>query len=278
MFDTRIVEDMPFAEYAHLDAVNASYLTTFAQRTPAAALWDKMNPKTETAAMTLGRALHTMVLEPDKVKDRIIVAPETINKRTNKGKEEWAALVTSGKDILKAQDFAQLGAMAERLRLHEELTARLKRGRKELTILWEMDGIKCKARLDLVADNMAFDIKTSRRTNEHGMRTDIVNFGYDLKAAWYLLAATQAGLNNGSMMWVWAFVENVPPFEPSMWVMDPDWQKNATDAIMTAWARFRECYRSNNHPGHHTGIKTMHAPNWATDRKGMVIRDTDPNF
>jgi len=73
-----------------------------------------------TLAMVIGSALHARVLEPHLYDDEYMAAPEGIDRRTKEGKLRWADFEAEadGKTVLKAEDAAQIEAMAKAVHAH----------------------------------------------------------------------------------------------------------------------------------------------------------------
>lgn len=262
MSNTRVIEDMPFDEYLGIDALSASALKVLALHTPETLKYQRDNPPPVSAAMIFGSALHTAVLQPELFDDQFAVKREGLDRRTKAGKEEWAELVGSGRQILKAEEFHDVVGMAKRLRANKDLGHRLERGRKELTLVWDREGVRCKARLDLLVDGMIFDIKTTARTTAAGFAADAARLGYDLQAAWYLAGAAQC-LSEHRLMWVWVEIEKKEPYIEELNVMAADWMRLADARISAAFDRYRECVRTGKWPGRPSGINELDAPQWA---------------
>lgn len=107
-----IYEGIPDRVY-HADtrAVSHSQLTNV-DRSPA--IWQKnlIESDPDTDAMKLGRAFHTLVLEPQKFRERYMVV-EKMNRNTNVWKGYVAAAKAEGKDIFQEQQIVKLMDMAK---------------------------------------------------------------------------------------------------------------------------------------------------------------------
>jgi hypothetical protein len=97
-----IIPNMPSAEYHAHPAVSKSVLDKIAI-TPMHCRAYLDGVRTEpTPAMQFGTALHTAVLEPHLFRDQYAVFDG--DRRTKEGKATYEALLSSGKQIIKADD------------------------------------------------------------------------------------------------------------------------------------------------------------------------------
>ena len=98
-----ITNNLTNDQYRQERGISKSSLDYF-DKSPAHYLSSLSIKREETAAMAMGTAIHTAVLEPDTFSDRYVIAPENIDRRTKDGKAQWAELESSGKLILSAPD------------------------------------------------------------------------------------------------------------------------------------------------------------------------------
>ncbi|MEY2748165.1 MAG: Synechococcus phage, partial [Cyanobacteriota bacterium] len=158
--ETRVGMTLTNAEYHARPEVSKSGLD-MVRRSPLH-FWNRyLNPdriiEPPTAAMTIGSALHTRVLEPHLFDDEYAVAPHC-DRRTKEGKMIWADFEAeaAGKTLLKAEDALQIAAMADSLRRHPAARVLLnKAGKAEQSYFWTDDetGEKCKCRPDFHTDD-----------------------------------------------------------------------------------------------------------------------------
>ena len=179
------IEDMLASDYHKIEALSASGAKSLL-RSPAHYLAMKETFKEPTAAMRLGTAVHTMILEPEKFEEEIAVMPK-FDKRTNLGKkaiEEWSE-EQAGKCIIDHYQNERAKQIAESVWAHPFFKERVNGGRSESTLLWEQYGVQCKARLDYCRDQTIFDVKTCQDASPEGFAKQIANFQYHIQAAHY---------------------------------------------------------------------------------------------
>lgn len=177
---------MDFKEYQSVRAINASLLKA-SESTYSA--WLALNqPIEETRPMIFGRAVHTYLLEPHLFDSQFAVG-EKHDKRTKDGKAaaEAFALANQGKAILDSDEFEKLKRIADNAQNHPIVAAMLSDFDKEKSFQWESNGLKFKARLDLVNEerNIVADIKTTSTKSTKDFLSDSLNRNYPVQFLHY---------------------------------------------------------------------------------------------
>lgn len=255
--ETVVKYDMPAAEYFAHPAVNQSRLKKLAKaNTPRHFKASLDKPEPDKGEFAFGRALHTLLLEPEKFDESVLVWKDTAS-RAEKYKK--FALENPGKDIILASEAESLPLMADAFRTHPLSRGILNGARKEVTIFWAdaVTNMGCKARLDILhEDGVVYDIKTARDASLMGFAYDAKSYGYDRQAAWYLDAATAAF---GEKFTKFGFVvlEKEEPFEVQVFYCDEasierGRQKNARDLAVYA-----HCLRTGIWPGYPQTVQTL---------------------
>ncbi len=143
--------------------------------------------KDPTKAMLEGIALHGLVF--DDAKDYEVWDGHKVREP-----KRWAEFKVEheGTLILTPDEEQVLLKMAERLAAHDVAAPLLTKDRyTEHTILWthEVTGVQCKARLDsLRYDGTIVDLKKVGDPSEEFFQRQVVNFRYDISAAFYIQA------------------------------------------------------------------------------------------
>ena len=181
--------DMPFAQYNELSAIRSHDLTSF-NKDPYT--WKhEEKPDSEAAFFVEGRLQHCLFLEPHVFHDEFIVAPK-VDRRTKSGKaeyEDFTAIV--GDRSIVTQDLYD--ACQARVEVLQAFVPQ-KDDKTELSIVFDYYGHLCKARFDMLQNNVIIDLKTCRDASPKGFKQAVRNFGYHQQAAFYLAAAASAGL------------------------------------------------------------------------------------
>jgi len=153
----------PAISKSHLDLIARSPLHYWARYVDPA----RVVPE-PTAAMRLGTALHTHVLELSRWDAEIAVAPNC-DRRTKSGKEAFAAFEadSAGKTVITADDAEVVMAMGRSIMRHPGAAMLLGMdGKAETTHMWTdaTYGLQCKCRPDWLTDDgsIVVDLKTTR--------------------------------------------------------------------------------------------------------------------
>lgn len=170
--------------YDRIDAANFSTLSSF-EHSPLAYKMRMETPREATDAMTLGRLIHSLTFEPEKV-DREWVVWDG-GRRFGK---EWDAFQVehAGKSILRAQDLDPAVAISAAVRAHPVAAQWLERGDAELTLRWTdaETGIECKSRADWRTNGMLVDLKSTKDCSARAMSASVLRYRYHAQAAMYL--------------------------------------------------------------------------------------------
>ena len=183
MHDVRIEYDMPAAEYHAIPAVSKSLLGKF-DRTAAHGKYALEHPH-DSDALVLGRAFHTLSLEPEKAAQELAVAP-VCDKRTKEGKVLFAEFEASsaGKTVLTAAQYAQAVDMAQSFRECPEYAHVIADCKIEVSIFWQDADTwePCKTRLDFVDPERGIvgDLKSVRDASDEGFARDAFAYGLSL--------------------------------------------------------------------------------------------------
>lgn len=258
--------DIPFKDYLALDAVSNSYLGRFDQ-CPAKAKVEQP----DTPAMALGRAVHTLVLEGREAFDsRYAVAPE-INRRTNAGKEEWAAFLQAaedeGKEVITPEDETKAMDMRKAVFSHPFAKKLLAEGVSEQTIVWEdrKTGLLCKGRPDRVPGEKTatlIDLKTTADASEDKYLRSVINFGYARAAAFYIDGyGAASGVYVDSMVHI--VVEKEEPYRVEVYALDDELVAWGREEYRRLLADVKRCKESGEFPNYRNeGVVTLYKPGW----------------
>jgi len=176
-----ICGNMDFEDYKAHDGINASAIK--AGRTSMLHMHHYITePQDEpTPAMIWGSIVHLAVLEPERMADEIETWSES--KRTKAYKEFKEA--NAGKYIISDKERDDLDAMTEAVHAHPEAAMILADTQKEVSILWENNAGKCKARIDALDGSMICDLKTTSAIHPAQFQSQAFKLGYFEQMGWY---------------------------------------------------------------------------------------------
>lgn len=225
--------------------------------------------RAETPSLALGKAVHTLALEPEKWKAEYVVLD--VDKRTTKGKEEWADAEESGKTILRAKDMEQIEGMANALSTQPFALALLKaEGYVEASIFWQQDGLDFRCRPDFMRnDGLIVDLKTCRSAKPNMFFKDAYNYHYDMSVA-LTCRGYEALRGTPADNYVFLCIETEAPYivecYESMSPMDSSglsYHEIGNMRLDKLLEQYKQCVAANDWPAYSGKIATMKAPAWA---------------
>lgn len=189
-----------FKNYSKWDAVNFSSLSQLAE-SPTQAWYSYNCNGSESSALSVGSAVHAMVLEPDSFEEQYVIAKRT----TKAGKEDVAFAENNGLSVLTPGEYAQALAMFEQVMHNERVRALIRSSETEVSLVWrdQETGVLCKAREDVWCPEIGYqaDLKTLKDTTCFGVSKAVVERGYHFQAQFYKRGRTALGYEvNGSAM------------------------------------------------------------------------------
>ncbi|ADF42428.1 exonuclease VIII [Synechococcus phage S-CBS2] len=255
-------------DYRREEGVNQSSLKKILE-SPAhyqAALKFKMIP---TPAMEMGTALHCRVLDGATAFDRQYVKkPDGLSLATKEGKEWKAAL--GRKKVLaeggKDDPWGSVQGMAESLRRLEWFSGTDAEYIKynEVSIYWDWEGVRCKARLDrvLVDEGIVLDLKTTDSVEPDLFTKKVVGLGYDFQAAYYAKAAEVAF--GKPFKFMFAAVERKAPYTVDIFDVSDAMMAEGMAKCTAALRLYKTCNDLGRWPNREPRIRSLEYPSWYT--------------
>ena len=185
------MEILTQAEYRAIDALGSTDIKTLLENPY---LFKNGVKKEPTDNLILGSVIHTLILEPQKLESEYLILPE-LNLRTNDGKAQKAEFEAeakaTNKTLVKSEIYNQAEAVSKSF-LNSSLSSFLRGEVKaEASFFGEIDGVKVKARPDLIIPDqkIIIDFKTTSQVgggSADGFAKMAANFSYYIQAALYL--------------------------------------------------------------------------------------------
>lgn len=228
-----LYRNLTYEQYDAIDATRSTDLKRF-EKSALHALYERQHQK-DAAHFRVGRALHSLALEPEvPFEDEYAVAPK-VDKRTKKGREEWAEFeAKSGhRALLTEQQHATVRGMLSALERHPEACELLHgtHGFNEATAVWSRSpgpGFAerlCKARIDRLCSwrgiPTVVDLKSTKDASPRAFERDLRQYGYHVSAGWYL-GGLQTLAPAGRQFVILA-VENTPPHAVAVYTLDDEY-------------------------------------------------------
>lgn len=270
--------DIPQAEYlsdpCETPSLSSGITKTLLDRSPAHAWLEhpKLNPNyepTHKAEFDIGTAFHDLFLEGW---DRAEVI-EADNWRTKDAQIQRDQARAAGKIPLLRKHYENVQAMVlcanEQLLKHEDAASAFKDGRSEQTLIWEEDGIKCRARLDWKPDKgrIFTDLKTTNvsANPDSWIRTQLFGTGCDIQAAFYC-RGIRAVLGITNPVFQFCVVETEPPYALSVIAVGEavmDLANKKIDHAMRVWS---ECLATDKWPAYPNRTAWADLPSYLLNR------------
>lgn len=249
---------LAYNDYVRLDGIRISELIHM-RRSPAHFRFNAICGRKDTSAFRVGRALHTMVLEPELFAERYSLLDDG-EKAT--GEEDGECLKRSKYDLCVA--------MADSLASNPDCQSYMAgRGVNEFVAQWtdEATGLRCKQRNDRLVQNgegpVLIDLKTASDASRGAFARAIERYGYHVKAGFYL-----RGLRTlGSIVQRYALivVENSPPHCSVAYELTQEAMRQGEAEAGDLLVRYAKCIESDAYPGYESGYIDL--PRWAQRRE-----------
>lgn len=230
----------------------------------------KLNPafeRSEEEKFDIGTVAHALVLQGEQIVEVI----EATDWRTNAAKEAREAAREAGRVPLLTKDWerveAMVGATRRQLEMIPAEPALFVDGRPEQTLIWQDEGVTCRARYDWLHDDLSAvdDFKTTGRSADPKEWGRIMfGFGADIQAAFYLRGLEKTlGV---TPLWRFVVQENFPPYALSVVTLSEDVLSLARKKVSYAIALWRKCLADNNWPAYTREVSEIPLPAWEETR------------
>jgi len=265
-----ILLDLTNEDYHARPGVSASMLKSMAKgwRTFEAEYITKTAPRKESAAMALGTAVHTALLEPERFSAEYVVCPEECSDRRTKAYKEWAASV-DGAIVLTADDAKTIDAIRESVRRDDFASKLLAAdGHVEKSLEWTIHDVLCRMRFDKIAGPFCIDIKTCQDATPEAFAKTIASYRYDLQASHYVAGLSEI---DHTPRFVFIAVETSAPYRVRCYEMcDDDFYKADEDRVALL-LEYRRRLQSGDWSEPGEGVLTkVFLPNWFAKREVSV--------
>jgi hypothetical protein len=260
-----IIHPIEDADYRGRDGVSQSALKEMS-RSPAHFYHLITHPKETTPAMEFGSLVDHLLFGSGY---RWVESP--YDDFRGKDARAWKdSMEASRTTVFKPSRVAEARALVESVQRRASTATLLTCGRPQVAVFADLESsdpdlgaIQCKGLIDFHCDALAavVDFKTTTDASPGEFSRTIINFGYDVQAAFYLdLLAANGEADNE---WFWIVAESEPPFEVAFY-------KAPTALIERGRAKYRHylasllrCLKTDSWPGYPDEIQTAYVPEWA---------------
>ena len=287
-----IHKNLSFKKYCALGAVNASNAKVFQGDCPARYKHLLDNPRPDSAAFSLGRCVHSLILEPTLVGTEYAVLDEQrkaqmlADAQANGSKaksfskalatyKEWAAEVAPAEimdeaEWTRAVDMRDaVMAMPEYELIREAQFDDTCEVSIEAVYEAEAGAIPIKGRFDCwhQDSNTVIDIKTCQSAKPHDFGSAAWKFGYLFSAGWYRLLSEIEGKRFDKFIML--AVENTEPHLQCAFEIPPANLRWGEEIARSTLERIAQCREDDDWPGYPS--QYLDLPGWAEQ---IVAEDT----
>ena len=225
----------------------------------------------ETIAFDIGKAVHALILEPEK--DLVVRGPE--DRRGSKWKEAKAKAEKAGKVILTEKDYDMCMAMATNAFMHCDLlkeTVYSPSFVAEASIFTKCQetGVDIKIRPDgLIVpqkktdEPYIIDVKTTTDASPEGFQREIHRLNYDVQIAFYLHGMAQAGLPCRTMYLI--AVEKTAPYVTTVHELSEFHLAHAHKRMLATLKKIGDAVRTKEFTTDWPDVNIVHLPAWMDD-------------
>lgn len=264
--------NLPAEDYHAADGVSNSMLKHM-DPTPAHFQAYLAEPKKQTTATVLGTLVHSMVLEPDKPLEGLIVKPSDVDFRTAKGKEWKRIQEEAGKAIISEEDHANALGMVHSISRHPEAKRIIADAETELSLfarnprfddLFGEDNPLLKARLDIAPmGNFLGDLKSCEDVSDEALKKLLYTYDYFQQGAFYLDIWNEVLPHDPKSAFVFIFVKKTRPYSVRVKRLKQRAINAGRGRYVQRLTRYVECVRANDWPDYPTDIEDIDIPEWA---------------
>jgi hypothetical protein len=269
--------DVPAHRYLarELGVVRKTALQYMAQSPLHYYTWATSTEDEDTPSLSLGRATHMALLEPERFAQEYIMAPDfgpcrktddcgSEQAKINKTRRDEFRRVHANHEVLSGAEGAALMGMVSAIQRHPKASRLLSGGLPEVTVAWadKETGLPCRLRADRYRPDLGavIDIKSCRDASPRAFARDVAKYGYGIQDTHY--RAGFGAIGKEVRYFLYIAVESAPPHAVAIYTM------RAVDIAIT-YGRVRElmrtmadCVATGSWPGFSDAIQELELPVW----------------
>jgi exodeoxyribonuclease VIII len=222
----------------------------------------------ESDALRFGSAVHMLLLEPAKFKERFVLQPEFGDGRTKAAKDAkaaWLATCPEGSLALKADEMRNIFGITQSLARNRTALALFEGALCESTAYYRdpVTGLKCRVRPDIVNRQLSalVDLKTTMSADFSDFQRSMWNFRYDLQLAMYAAGIEAATGERPETLAIIA-VEKEDPWSCVVFTLDEVARDRGTTDYRRGLDGIAKCVETNEWPGLPEESAPLSLPRW----------------
>ena len=233
------------------------------------------NPHVPTASLEFGTALHAALLEPQRFAETYIVSPK-FDRRTKEGKADAAAWEEAHKGAVSVDEaeLKKLQGMQKAVLEHSGAKKLLSKCYVEMSYFWtdEDTGFQCRVRPDVLAlDDQgdviaAIDVKSTSNASKDKFQKSVMDYGYDLNAAFYSDAIERA--IGRRVPYYFLAVESAEPYGVALYKAGQSMLDVGRDKYRSALQLLQWCRENDRWPSYQPfgEFEDLEIPEWYARR------------
>lgn len=263
------LHELPFEDYLKAHGASSHGLMDI-RRSPKYYQHRKSMVQTKKASFEFGTLVHGLVLEPDLIDKKVKVSPEC-DRRTTIGKQIYAEFMETVRptDIVVDKETYENGLkIRDSLFLHPYTKELIKKpgAKKENAGFWvhETYEMFCKIKPDIAYEEHGWiiDVKTCANGSPKQFQKDMINFNYDLQAAFYMDGFKKI-TGRPAQGFIFLCVENTAPFDIAIYTPEAKVIEHGRHKYQQALATMQECCQTGHWPGYAEQAMSLELPGWA---------------
>lgn len=260
--DGLLISGMPDSVYHSAPGISKSGLDLVA-RSPAHYRYQEA--RQPTRAMTIGKALHAALLEPERFAENYLLLRDVTDRRSSEYKQ--AIKHHDAELVLNGREADYVAGMQESVYSHPAARARLSgAGETELSV-FAVDpetGALLRARLDKLTGSdeaLILDLKKTQDARRDPFARSIFNYGYHVQDAFYRHVFRLATGIEADFEFVVS--EEHLPHATTVYQLDDLSRQEGHRIAMETVRTYAECCRVNEWPAYSDQIEYISLPAWA---------------
>ena len=223
------------------------------------------NPaKLESPALAFGSLAHAFVLLPNYAEARYRPRAD-VDGRTKEGKavRDWEISLSQQQNIqfVSRADYDAAVSIASAVRTHLGASALIAGGMAETAgILDGFCDVNVRIKPDYRTDAHIIDLKTTTDARPDAFVRSVVNFGYEVQAAFYVdVAQAIDGLKRD---FYWVGVEKDAPYAVAVYKASDEMLERGRQQYIKAIDLYKECASLDLWPAYSQQVQTLELPGW----------------
>ena len=252
-----IIKALPNEEYHTRPEISKSGL----DRIAISPLFFKEGEYTESASMSLGTLIHTVILEHHEFNCRYVVGPDA-----DKNTKSWKNFVNEigpGLIPLKPCEYDKAMFIRNSVFRHPKAKELLDlAGRSEISVINELNGIPVRCRPDRLTDNgICIDLKTTRSVQTRSISKSMHDYRYHVQNAFYFDVLRAEGIDIEGFVFI--FVETSPPYDVNVCMLTDDAIELGRNLYKRDIETYKQCLESDKWPGVSDTVTEIDLPRYA---------------